>query len=537
MGVRDLLFVGVVLGGAGTLCAGLLRPAASAKPSKPVPPQAATKADDILSIVSAVDVTLRRQWEERGFSPARAAPELAMMRRLSLALTGSIPSLEEIRRFETRPEGHRVAPWLDELLRDRRHADYLAERFARAFVGTEDGPFLLFRRRRFRTWLSDAFLQNRAYNSVVRDMIADTGLWTDHPATNFVSVTVNQESQRPDPERLGARVARAFLGVRLDCAQCHDHPFQPWKQADFRGLAAYFGGLHANLRGVSDGECDYQPQDRKTKQPTKVQPRVPFHAELASNTGSPREQLAAWVVNARNPNFARATVNRMWALLFGKPLVEPVDDLPVSGDLPRALEQLAADFSGHGYDLHRLIRVIVATQAYGLDSASESEISEEQEAAWAAFPMTRLRPEQVAGSVFQAASLSTLDSQSHWFVRLTTYTGTNDFVKRYGDTGEDEFDARSGTIPQRLILLNGDLVREKTKDGLLAASTQIAQLAPDDAKAVEVAYLVVLTRRPTRQESEHFVARLSGTTGDPRKDLLTDLCWTLINTSEFSWNH
>ena len=230
--------------------------------------------------------------------------------------------------------------------------------------------------------------------------------------------------------------------------------------------------------------------------------------------------------------------NGVWAVLFGRPLVEPVDDLPTTGDLPPALELLAADFSAHGYDLHRLIRIIAATEAFRLDSAGATEgPTEAHDEAWAAFPMTRLRPEQVAGAVLQAASLSTLDAQSHWFVRLMFYTGRNDFVRRFGDTGADEFDARGGTIPQRLLLMNGDLIRERVDDGLFTASARIAQLAPDDRKAVEVAYLAVLTRRPTPEESAHFAARLEGISGKDRKTRLADLYWTLLNATEFSWNH
>jgi hypothetical protein len=406
------------------------------------------------------------------------------------------------------------------------------------FVGTEDGPFLKFRRRRFVAWLSDAILANRRYDAVVRDLIADEGLWTDHPATNFLTVTVDEKTERPTPDRLSARVSRAFLGVRLDCAQCHDHPFQPWKQEQFRGLAAFFGGTHCNLRGIRDSDNDYRPLDRKGKELPTVEPSVPFLPAVlpANGTAGPRVRLAGWVTDPRNPNLARVTVNRVWALLFGRPLAEPVDDLPAAGELHPALTLLADDFATHGYDLHRLIRTIAATQAFRLDSAGE-EIDDEHEAAWAVFPLTRLRPEQVAGALFQSASLSTLGPQSHWFARLVLYTGRNDFVRRYGDTGEDEFDARAGTIPQRLLLMNGQIVREQLKDGLLSASSNIAGLAPDDRKAVEAAYLVVLTRRPTAEESAHFVDRLAGSTGDDRKQRLSDLCWTLINTTEFSWNH
>jgi hypothetical protein len=327
--------------------------------------------------------------------------------------------------------------------------------------------------------------------------------------------------------------------VRIDCAQCHDHPFQSWKQDDFRGLAAFFGGVHSNLRGIRDGKNDYTPPDHKTKEPVKVEPRVPFCPELVPEKGNPRQQLAAWVVDARNPNFSRATVNRVWALLFGRPLVEPVDDLRAAGQLPPALEMLADDFAAGGFNLHRLIRTIAATEVFRLDSAAGESPTDDQEQAWAVFPMTRLRPEQVAGALFQCSSLTTLGPQSHWFIRLITYTGRNDFVRRYGDTGEDEFDSHGGTIPQRLVLMNGDIVRDKIKNDLFSAPSRIADLAGDDRKALETAYLTVLTRRPGAVETQHFLARLtakSDVAGD-RRDRLTDLFWALINTTEFSWNH
>jgi len=534
VGVRDLLFLGVVGGGVATMGAGLVRTSVST-PAQPS--GAAALRPDLGPIVSAVDASFRRSWLERGLAPAPPAGDLAVMRRLSLVLAGSIPSLEEIRRFEARPKAGRIESWLDDLLHDRRCSDYLAERLARVFVGTENGPFVLFRRRRFVAWLSDVLLENRRYDALVRDLIAGRGLWTDKPATNFVSVTFDPDLGRPTPERLAARVARGFLGVRIDCAQCHDHPFQPWKQADFRGLASFFGGVRSDLLGIRDAENDYRPPDRKTREPVAVDPEVPFCPELRPGSGSPREQLAAWVVDARNPNFARATVNRVWALLFGRPLAEPVDDLPAAGELHPALSQLANDFAASGFDLHRLIRVIAATEVFRIDSAAADSASPEAEEAWAVFPMTRLRPEQVAGALFQAASITTLGPQSHWLIRFFSYTGRNDFVRRYGDTGEDEFDARGGTIPQRLLLMNGKIVREKIKAGFWSATARIAELAPADRQAVETAFLAVLTRRPTSDESSYFAAKLAATKGKQRKDRLTDLYWSLLNTMEFSWNH
>jgi Protein of unknown function (DUF1549)/Protein of unknown function (DUF1553) len=534
MGKRDLLFAVLILGGAAVLAANLapLRARPTADARKPAPPRP--------DIVVEVDRAFRARWQEQGLTPASIAPELAVMRRLSLALTGTIPSLEEIRRLEARPQATRLARWLDDLLLDRRSADYLAERFARAFVGIEGGPFIVYRRRKFVTWLSDGLYSNRPYDQIVRDLIAGKGIWTDQPSTNFISVTFDPDKKTYDAERLAARVARSFLGVRIDCAQCHDHPFQPWKRADFRGIAAYFGQLEHGLTGIADKGGEFLVDDKKDGKPTAIEPRVPFLPELDTKQGTRRERLARWVTDPRNPNFSRATTNRVWALLFGRPLVEPIDDLPVHGDLPAALKILSEDFATHGFDLRRLISAVASTEAFSLDSATQDDSgpSSTLEAAWAAFPMTRLRPEQVAGALQQAASAEAIDAESHILVRLATYGGVNDFVARHGDPGEEEFHLEgSSTITQRLLMMNGDLVQNKIKDDLGNASTRIAMLAPDDPKAIEAAYLATLTRRPTPGEAAHFRASLEGTKGKERTLRLIDMIWSLLNSTEFSWDH
>lgn len=521
---RDVFFVGLIFGSGLMLGRGVFRPS---------PEHAPIKRAERPSVVAQVDDEFRRSWGERGIEPVARASDLAVLRRLNLALVGKVPSLREVRRFEAIPEDRRIDEWVEVLLSDRRSADYLAERFTRAFVGVEEGPFLQFRRRRFASWLSDAILENRPYSSIVRDLIAGRGLWTDHPATNFVSVTFDPMVEYPDPERLAARVSRAFLGVRIDCAQCHDHPFQPWTRDDFQGLAAFFGGVRSNLRGITDGEVHYEPTHRRTKEPIDIEPKTPSNPELLSDEGTPRQRLAGWVVDPRNPYFSKAVVNRVWALMSGRPLVEPIDDLPEVDDPPGALGILADDFATQGHDLRRLIRAIVSTEVFRLDG----DASRDLEDAWAAFPMTRLRPEQVAGSIQQAAALETIGPESPWLVRAITLGERGDFIKRYGDAGEDEFSPRSGTIPQRLLLMNGELVRKATEDGAFKTPGRVARFAPDDARAVELAYLAVLTRRPTPEETNHFAQRLQETQGDARARRVADLFWTLFNSVEFSWNH
>jgi hypothetical protein len=538
MWAKNLLFLIVCAAALAAFKSSLFPPAESR-------PDRVPRNDDISprATVARVDAAFAELWRGQNLQPAAAASDLAIARRLSLALTGTIPSLEEIRHFEKLSPDERLEAWLAERLVDRRSADYMAERLARALVGVENGPFLVYRRRRFVSWLADQLAANEPYDQIVQHLIADSGLWTDTPATNFITVaTRGDDDNQPDANQLAARVSRSLLGVRLDCAECHDHPFEAWKQRDFQSLAAFFGGTRQGLRGIRDVESDYQVEDRRTGETETIRCDVPFARELLPGKGAPRRRLAAWITHRENRAFAREAVNRAWALLFGRPLVAPVDNLPPGSSLPAALDILADDFAAHGYNWQRLLRTLASTKAFRLDSKLEGESDDPQstqqhDASWAVFPLTRLRPEQVVGAILQSASLATIDYQSHIVVRLVRAIRSRDFVDRYGDGGTEEFEARGGTIPQRLLMMNGEIVREKTKDSLLAnAATQIAVLAPNDRQAVETAVLAVLTRRPDGEEMTYLAARLAGK-GTPHIARLGDLYWALLNSTEFSWNH
>lgn len=498
-------------------------------------------SEEIRSVAAQVDVEFKAHWQSLGLKSATNADNLLIARRLSLALTGTVPSLEEVRALESIESDQQIVWWLGHLLDDRRFSDHVAERLARAYVGTEDGPFIVFRRRRFVSWLSDALLANTPYDEIVRALISDRGAWTDSPGINFITVTndTNEEGQ-PDEARLAARTTRAFLGVRLDCMQCHDDNLGgDWLQSDFHQLAAFFSEARSSGVGIQDTSREYEFTYLDQDESETVKPSVPFQPELVHDTNNRRTQLANWVTHKENKAFARATVNRVWALLFGRPLVEPIDSIPLDGPYPPGFEALSQDFAVHGYDLHRLIVQIASTNVFQQQSRTDREVTAQHESAWAVFPVTRLRPEQVAGSIVQTASLPTIDSTSHIIRRLVATTEVGDFIKRYGDTGEDEFEDRGGTIPQRLVMLNGELVKERTKDDLVFnAATRIAQQVSDDQKAIEAAFLVVFTRRPSETERDFFAKQLSDEdTKISRSERLEDIFWSLLNSTEFCWNH
>jgi len=510
-----------------------------------------TTATDLAVVVAKINQEFRDHWREKGLSPAARADDLAIARRLSLALTGTIPSLEEIRELEKVRPADRVNWWLAHLLEDRRYADYVAERLARAYVGTENGPFIVYRRRRFVTWLADQLEKKTPYDAIVRELIADTGLWNAEPAVNFLTVTARQqEGNRPDEVRLAARTTRAFLGMRIDCLQCHDDRLgnvtlgaadepRGGKQADFHKLAAFFGQARTGLTGIQDDpKRSYQTKYLEADKEEVVAPQVPYGEEIFDGRGTRRQQLARWVTNPNNKPFARATANRLWAILFGRALLEPVDSIPLFGKYPPGLETLAEDFISHGYDVKRLIAIIAATDVYQLDSKADFEVTPAHEQEWAVFPVTRMRPEQVAGAVIQASSLTTINADAHIFSQLGKFIQTNQFVERYGDLGEDEFIDRGGTIPQRLLMMNGELVKERTdQNPVQNAATRIAMVTPKNHQAVETAYLVTLTRRPTPAELAHFTKRLADREERNRAGAMEDLYWVLLNSTEFSWNH
>ncbi len=495
--------------------------------------------------VTQVNRFFERRW--RGPPPAPPADDWTVLRRLSLALHGTIPSLEELRKFEADSGSDRLSRWTASMLADVRFADYFSVRMGRCFIGAEDGQLLIFRRDRFSQWLSEQLRENRPFDEVVREMIAQDGVWTDKPAANFVTAVFANDNI--DVNKLTGRTVRAFLGQRIDCAQCHDHPFDKWKQAHFEGLAAFYGQTRLSIVGVTDDNAlEYKVQDRKTLKEKQVAPQVPFHAEWLPAEGTRRERLAAWVTHPDNRRFERAIVNRIWGLMFGKPWHYPVDAVPdpsenVDLDL---LDILGKDFREHGYDIKRLIHVIAASRPFRISSEYNSReaaelIAPDQldalESEWCIFPLVRLRPEQIIGSMLQAGNVKTIDQNSHLVTRITRLFRERDFVREYGDLGDNELEERAGTIPQALLRMNGQITIDATEANPFTAVGRIVAMASTDERCIEICYLICLTRKPTTDESAYFLEQLRGATGDGRTKVIEDIVWSLFNSPEFSWNH
>ena len=526
--------------------------------------------------VGRVNAWFRERWKTEDIDPAERADDLIVYRRLSLALHGTIPSLEEIRTFAADSSTDRIERWLIKMIEDERFADYFSERLARMLAGTEGGTFVIYRRDRMKDWLAEQIRNDRPWSEVTTELIASEGLWTDSPASNFVTAA-NIPDEGIDENKLAGKTVRAFLGQRIDCAQCHDHPFDTWKQGDFEGLAAFYGQARVTPGGVVDRTTEegepvvYEIIDPGEEDGRVVEPRVPFHSDWLPETGTRREQLAAWVVHPENSRFERATANRIWGLMFGRAWHDPVDDLPHpedNSDREDLLDVLGQEFRANGDSLKFLIRMIAESDIFRLKSDAV-HVTDEQyltmQREWAVFPVVRLRPEQVIGSMFQAGFVRTIDQKSNLFVRFARFTSENDFLKEYGDLGEDELLQQTGTIPQALLRMNGKFTRDLTQTDGFHAAGQILSYSQDDETLLQNCFLACLSRSPTDDERQVLIEYLeTGVMPEedtaPEKDIqldddsivtvkgeqqqktsreqrVRDLYWILFNSPEFSWNH
>lgn len=488
-----------------------------------------------------IDAVLQKEWKAIQVEPAGPADDLQILRRLTLALVGTVPSIEEIRQFEADPDTDRIQSWTRRLIADPRFVEYFGARLGEAFVDTAEENLKPHQRERYNQWLGKTLQEGRPYGEIVTDLIASRGISIDQPATTFVAVEVSKGDQ--SAERLAARTSRGFLGQRIDCAQCHDHPFANWKQSQFEGMAAYYGQVQYRNGLLQDTRPrPFMIDDERKGEQREVAPQVPFDSQWVPNERHRRSELAQWITHRENRRFRRAIANRVWGLMFGRAFVMPVDDLPDPPDSgpPDVLDLLAEDFTSHSDDIRRLIHVIAATQAFNLASThpdlNEESQAQKIEASWAAFPLTELGPFQLIRSMQQATAVETLRVEnSSEIAAIRRYERQYRFVSDYGIV-DDSDESQASTIPHTVQRLNGNFTRQYSDSGFFNAPGRIAALSGTPEACLENCFLACLTRRPTPEEKSCFLPELQGRF-NRRANTVEDIYWTFFNSAEFCWNH
>jgi hypothetical protein len=335
------------------------------------------------------------------------------------------------------------------------------------------------------------------------------------------------------PENIASGVARVFLGVKLECAQCHKHPFASWKQEQFWGLAAFFAEM--SQQGDPNQVTPVQKRDaaplRELTIPGTKKVVKASHLDGSTPAWRPRadtrEILAEWITSPDNPYFARAAVNRVWARFFGVGLIEPVDEIDgeAGSDLSGLLDELAGQFRAHGYNLKFLIRVLTATRAYNLSSVAVANDAESTTPLFSSMPVRGLTPGQLFDSLTRATGAESGDARGR-------------FLELFASRNERPVEAET-TIIQALTLMNGSYIDGATNPETSQALAAIA-LAPylDTTGRIETLYLATLTRRPRPDEITLLVKYVEGRkTDSDRAKALADIFWAILNGPEFHLNH
>jgi hypothetical protein len=460
-----------------------------------------------------IDARLEAGWRAKGLPPRPVAGDDVFLRRAYLELTGTIPSVADAHDFLESTSAGKRERLIHSLLDDKRYAEHYARLWARTMApaGNTRGPF--------EAWLRAEFAKNTPFDQVARAVLTAKGDATKaSPAAFYLAVGST-------PERVAEAVARGFLGVRLGCAQCHNHPFTKWKREHFWGLAAFFAG---------NGTAPGQVNDGFTTKITPTEGTREFDAKFLEGPApqfpegrSPRAVLADWLVTPQNHFFAANVVNRVWQDLCGNGLVSTIDDLDTldAAERKQILDDLAAKFAANGFNLRWLIEGICMTKAYQQASAAGNESGSAQR------PVRTLSPDQVFASLDQALSLKKGRALSPRY----TPEGQNLMARLEEARGSNPTDFKGG-IPQALLLMNGSLVSRATSlEDSLTLRAVIEAPFLKEAEKLDTLFLAAYSRLPRADERDRLlkVVRAKPDDREAQRQAYANIFWALLNSPEF----
>ncbi|MFM7539201.1 MAG: DUF1549 domain-containing protein [Planctomycetota bacterium] len=487
--------------------------------------------------------------------PSEKAGDAEFLRRIFLDLTGTLPTPAEVRSFLAdndpakrdklidsligRPEF--VDYWtlfLGDLMQNRKERDH----DVRGVKGV----------RQFHEWLRAQVAANRPWDALARDVLTATGKTTDAPAIGYFIVTVG-EFREQEKSEVAESVAQAFLGTRIGCARCHNHPLERYTQDDFYHFSAFFSRVKLDRKNPKEAPTALAvaPRDANDRRPPGVsqprtrqylQPRPLDRSEVKVAPGAdPRVSLVEWMTNPANEHFAAAMSNRVWKHFMGVGLVEPVDDLRATNppSNPGLFKALAGEFAGHGHDLRHLIRVIVKSRAYQLTSATLPG-NQAETRFYSHYHARRLPAEVLLDAICQATGVPERFDGYPEGVRALQVPdpGVNSaFLRMFGRSERVTACTceRSGevTMPQLLHLRNGERMIEKlaSPGGVLG---RLLAGEKDDDRVIDELFLRTLSRLP--ESAEKMAVRKALEAGDPRADVFRDLFWALLNAKSFAFN-
>jgi hypothetical protein len=488
-----------------------------------------------------------------GLPPSDPADDNTFIRRVTIDVAGRVPTPAEVQSFVSDANPKKREALVDKLLASDEYADYFAGKWSallrnkRAEPKDARGNFV------FHRWIRDSLADNKRYDEFVRDVLTASGDINSMPPVAWYRQAKDTTIQMED-------TAQLFLGQRLQCAQCHHHPFEKWSQQDYYGFAAFFTTVSkkpTNLPGedvIFSKRAEAQAINLRTKQPVKPTGLGSPTLSIAPED-DPRVALADWMGSKENPFFAKALVNRYWKHFFNRGLIEPEDDMRDSNPPanPELLDALAKSFVASGYDLKQLIRTITQSTTYQLSAVPNKHNAIDRQ------NFSRYYPKRLQAEVLLDAINNVLDAKSAFDgmptgTRATalpdnSFNTTNYFLTVFGrPEGSSACECertQESSLAQSLHLINAPDIQKKLTDDKGRASL-LAQddKRNDEAKLTEI-YQWIASRQPTPEQVKlglaHIAKRTKDKTGkdliDGKRQAYEDILWALINTKEFLFNH
>ncbi len=496
-----------------------------------------------------VDAYFSRHWAEAGIKPAPPADDYEFLRRASLDVLGRLPKPDEIRKFAASSDR---AAKIDELLSHADAAEFFADTWMRILLNyrfEETSPIRM-SFPAFRGWLKSVYAKDLPYRDFVAQLLSDHGDYVKKPATNFVLVALDPVEP---PHELTARTARIFLGLQLQCARCHDHPFDKFTQEDFWGVTAFFNGLKPKARQTFDGfgiKLMSEPRGMMTIPDTKTEVSARWLDGRKPSPGEdPLKELAKYVTES--PQFSRAIVNRLWGHFMGRGFVEPVDKFSDKSrpSHPELLDTLCAGFQKGGTQLKPFMRMILSSKAYQAGCAT---VADAPASSHASMPLKPQTPVQMLNTLVWTLNMDVFLKQFYEGY-LKNFGDDNFFAKSYGNpevfrmylhlfaqgllapSGIAPEEAKyAGSVRLALKLMNsGDLQGlVKAEWGRLAEILKREETP--EGRLTEIFY-TLLSRPPDAQERQRYLAYIQRKKGD--KKAFEDVYWVLLNSSEMFFNH
>lgn len=485
-----------------------------------------------------IDELVYEKLRQLQYEPSALCSDNDFVRRVYLDVIGALPSIEEQEAFLADRSPDRRERLIDDLLERPEYAQFWALKWG-DLLRLQKNDLKEAGVHKFHQWLVDAFEQNMPLDQFARELLTAEGSTYDHPAANYYRGC-------DTPIDAAETTAQLFLGSRIQCAKCHNHPFENWTQDNFYGLTAFFSRVSRKPGTRLEEEIVYVARAGEAHQPRTGQtmkPWVPGGGDsVGADSADRRRNFAQWLTAPENPFFARVAVNRIWAEVMGQGIVDPVDDFRQSNppSIPALLDRLADDFVQHGYDQKHTLRTILGSRVYQLSSEA-TLLNKEDTRFFSHAKMRMLSAEQLLDAICQVTQVAETFPGMPLGTRATEIPSpdfNHEFLDTFGrparNTACECERATSSTLAQVIELFNGTLVQQKLTDKQNRFHRMLAEGKPP-SEVVNVLYRAAVCRPPTEAELQQALDFIAASESPAQR--MEDLCWALFNTDEFLTQH